>query len=272
MPDTRLGFSLVELSIVLVILGLLTGGILAGQSLIRAAQLRSVSTEYSRYYTATQTFRDKYMALPGDMTNATKFWGLQAGCAGNCLTVPSGTETFDGNGDGTIQCIGCDLSTTGNETYRFWQQLANAGLIEGQYTGVPAAAPALPEWGWASKLGVNVPTSRFSNSGWSIFWIAPKDISDVNWFEGDYGNMMIFGGADSTGLTWVPMLTPEDAWNIDTKLDDGKPATGRVVTNENQGGQCSDLAASAAASLAASQYKLTNATISCTLVMKSSAN
>lgn len=58
-------FSLVELSIVLVILGLLTGGILAGQSLIRAAELRAVSTEYSRYITATQSFRDKYFAVPG---------------------------------------------------------------------------------------------------------------------------------------------------------------------------------------------------------------
>lgn len=56
------GFSLVELSIVLVILGLLTGGILAGQSLIRAAELRAVSTEYSRYATAVQSFRDKYFA------------------------------------------------------------------------------------------------------------------------------------------------------------------------------------------------------------------
>lgn len=68
------GFSLVELSIVLVILGLLTGGILAGQSLIRASELRSVSTELQRYSSAIYSFRDQYMALPGDMLNATSFW------------------------------------------------------------------------------------------------------------------------------------------------------------------------------------------------------
>ena len=66
-------FSLVELSIVLVILGLLVGGVLSGQSLIRAAELRSVTTEYSRYTTAISSFRDKYFALPGDMSNATSF-------------------------------------------------------------------------------------------------------------------------------------------------------------------------------------------------------
>lgn len=69
----RNAFSLVELSIVLVILGLLTGGILAGQSLIRAAELRAVSTEYNRHFTAIQSFRNRYMALPGDMNNATRF-------------------------------------------------------------------------------------------------------------------------------------------------------------------------------------------------------
>ena len=69
-------FSLVELSIVLVILGLLVGGILSGQSLIRAAQLRSVTADYTRFVTAVNTFRDKYFALPGDMTNAQSVWGV----------------------------------------------------------------------------------------------------------------------------------------------------------------------------------------------------
>ncbi|MGB1540395.1 MAG: prepilin-type N-terminal cleavage/methylation domain-containing protein, partial [Rickettsiales bacterium] len=68
--NSKAGFSLVELSIVLVILGLLTGGILGGQSLIRAAELRSVSKEYEKYQTAINIFKDKYFALPGDFNNA----------------------------------------------------------------------------------------------------------------------------------------------------------------------------------------------------------
>ena len=81
-------FSLVELSIVLVILGLLVGGILAGQSLIHAAELRAVSSEYQRYRTAIYAFRDKYLGLPGDITTATNFWGAADGSTGT--TRPAG--------------------------------------------------------------------------------------------------------------------------------------------------------------------------------------
>src|SRR5438552_4058186 len=87
----RQAFSLVELSIVLVILGLLVGGILSGQSLIRAAELRSVTTEFSRYLAAVQSFKDKYFALPGDMANATAFWGIAGGTGSDatCLSTVS---------------------------------------------------------------------------------------------------------------------------------------------------------------------------------------
>ena len=69
------GFSLLELSIVLVILGLLAGGVLSGKSLIRAAELRTIGTERDRFRTAMYAFRDKYFMLPGDISNATSFWG-----------------------------------------------------------------------------------------------------------------------------------------------------------------------------------------------------
>src|ERR1700712_5143764 len=90
------GFSLVELSIVLVILGLLVGGVLSGQSLIRAAELRSVTTEYQRYTTAVGTFRDKYFALPGDMNNAASF-GWKDG---------AGSSVANGDGNGQVNSTG----------------------------------------------------------------------------------------------------------------------------------------------------------------------
>jgi prepilin-type N-terminal cleavage/methylation domain-containing protein len=130
------GFSLVELSIVLVILGLLVGGVLTGKSLIRAAELRSVTTDQQRFVAAAQIFREKYQAFPGDMTNATAFWGTAAACPGTYLQPSTDATTCNGNGDGGVRG-----DTTGsNESFRFWQQLANAGLIEGQYSGVTGSA------------------------------------------------------------------------------------------------------------------------------------
>ena len=91
----RKGFSLVELSIVLVILGLLVGGVLSGQSLIRAAELRAATQEYQRYYTATQTFRDKYFAIPGDFNNAQAFWDSRPRAAARPRPAPATAMAMD---------------------------------------------------------------------------------------------------------------------------------------------------------------------------------
>lgn len=109
------GFSLVELSIVLVILGLLTGGILGGQALIRAAELRTAMSDYSRYTAAVMSFREKYFALPGDMTNATAFWGDNNTVCPDAGITNGTPGTCNGNGD----------SNWGSQTEQFlvWQHL-----------------------------------------------------------------------------------------------------------------------------------------------------
>lgn len=214
------GFSLVELSIVLVILGLLTGGILTGQSLIRAAELRSVTTEFQTYQTAVHTFRDKYFALPGDMTNATDFWGAAHSTPATCKTTAStGTETCNGNGDGRIRTD----ATASNEWFRFWQHLANAGLIEGSYTGVGGSGGTQH-----AVIGTNIPASKLRNGGWSIETLGAYG-GNSNIFGLDYGTLMSFGSATSASPSYGALLTPEEVWNIDSKLDDGRPATGKVV-------------------------------------------
>src|SRR3984885_348580 len=65
------GFTLIELSIVLVIIGLIVGGVLVGQDLIRAAQVRATVTQIEKYNSAVNTFRGKYGALPGDLNAGT---------------------------------------------------------------------------------------------------------------------------------------------------------------------------------------------------------
>jgi prepilin-type N-terminal cleavage/methylation domain-containing protein len=249
------GFSLVELSIVLVILGLLTGGILAGQSLIRAAELRAVTTEYQRYIAAVNSFKDKYFALPGDMKNAQSFWGVAHATPATCITTASTTTaTCNGDSDGMIEYSG---SAGSNELYRFWQHLANAGLIEGTYNGI-----AGPGGSRHSQIGINVPPSKMTNAGWSVNWTAAST-GNAEWFSTTYNNMLTFGSSTATSLTYGSVLKPEEAWNIDTKLDDGKPGMGGLLALYNGG--CTLAADDADLSAA---YDLANSSIACRLVFR----
>jgi prepilin-type N-terminal cleavage/methylation domain-containing protein len=241
-------FSLVELSIVLVILGLLVGGVLSGQSLIRAAQLRSVSTEATRYITATQTFRDKYFAIPGDMANATNFWGATASCPG---TAGTGTQTCNGDGDGIIES---GTASEYVEHFTYWQHLANAGLIEGTYTGRAGAGSGIE-----AVVG-NVPASKLSNAYWFAFNWNQTITGSTAAFDGTYRDTQLqFGALSAAGSPATPVLKPEEAWNVDTKIDDGRPAYG--IMRERFWDNCTNAANSADLD---ANYSLTMTTAVCT--------
>lgn len=241
-------FSLVELSIVLVILGLLVGGILAGQSLIRAAELRAVGTEQQRFITATNAFRDRYFALPGDMTNATSVWGAAHATPATCITtVGTGTQTCNGSGNGLIQ-----LSAGSNEPYRFWQHLTNAGLIEGSFSGVTQGSTTY------SSTNANSPTSRIASAIWMVdSWGIITSGGGV--FDGVYGNIFSLGMPIANSIPYGRVMTPPELWNLDTKLDDGKPATGQLVSYGTLN-LCTDT--STATNLSAS-YLLSSSTVNC---------
>ncbi|MAR55613.1 MAG: hypothetical protein CMM93_00365 [Rickettsiales bacterium] len=259
----RLAFSLVELSIVLVILGLLTGGILTGQSLIRAAELRSVTTEFQRYQAAVQSFRDKYFSLPGDMRNATDFWGAAHATAATCLTtVGTGTQTCNGNGNGKIDDPAAATPAQYGEAFTFWQHLANAGLIEGTYSGRNAGSVHQLN----SIIGVNVPSGKLSNAGWGINNRSLAEAYfDSERYITDYGNMMVYGGGNTNSLPVNYIFTPEEAWNIDSKIDDGKPAYGKVIAR-GWNDKCGTSAAGAtSATNLNAVYRLSDTSILCSL-------
>jgi hypothetical protein len=249
----------VELSIVLVILGLLTGGILTGQNLIRAAELRSVVTEFQSHQTAVQSFRDKYFAIPGDMRNASDFWGYPGGNAANCpATAGTGTETCNGNGDGVLNSGSANQY---GEHYLFWQHMANAGLVEGNYTGRVGSGGS-----YASVPGTNVPASKLGNAGWT----ADNDASNGNssMYTVAYGNVLKFGGVMSGGTTQAAILTPEEAWGIDKKVDDGLPARGKLIARYwNNACAAADDGSSANDDLNAS-YRLTDKSVQCALIFR----
>lgn len=251
------GFSLVELSIVLVILGLLVGGVLSGQSLIRAAELRAVTSEYSRYVTATQSFRDKYFALPGDMTNATAFWGVAHATPATCVTTASSSPlTCNGNGDGIL------LPSAGsNESFRFWQHLANAGLIEGTYNGITQGTSSF------SSTTANSPISKLSQGLW-FAWNWNGITSDSSVFDGNYGNILQIGGFLLNNEARTPLFKPEEAWNIDTKLDDGLPGRGKMIGRDFFGFTGTNCTTATASTQSSATYYLAGTSKTCTLFFR----
>ena len=225
-----LGFSLVELSIVLVILGLLVGGVLSGQSLIRSAELRSVITERDRLYTAVNGFKDKYLALPGDITNGYAYWGPRgvAGCASDDNSVNGGC---DGDGDGTI-------NYGSGEDLKFFMHLTMAGLLEGAYDGTDNTD------GGIAPNSKNVVKSKLGNAYWDVFTQATTGASDYSIGSNggdDVGTWLVLGiPTGSTYLGQLPTLSNAEALNIDTKTDDGHATTGGMRALNAGSGVCTD--------------------------------
>jgi prepilin-type N-terminal cleavage/methylation domain-containing protein len=252
-------FSLVELSIVLVILGLLTGGILTGQSLIKAAELRSVATEYNQFVTAVNTFKGKYFALPGDMSNAEAFWLQTAGGCPETGATDLNPGTCDGNGDGELQ----DPNNNGEsgEIFTFWQHLSLARLINGEFTGSAGANDEAHH-----IVGTNTPVSKFSGAGWGIEFYDASPGTDF--FNISYdGNILEFGAPQNNNDMDDPIMIPEDAWNIDKKLDDGKPAQGNIIARRT--GANGDCTTAADHNDLDADYLLSEASVRCNFIFNS---
>jgi prepilin-type N-terminal cleavage/methylation domain-containing protein len=112
------GFTLVEIAIVLVIIGLLLGGILKGQEMITQAKIKNVIADMSGVSAAMYGYQDRYRALPGDDKNAPARW--------TGSTAPSGTATSKGNG-----VIDGKWTEAGTEAMVYWEHLRRAGFVSG---------------------------------------------------------------------------------------------------------------------------------------------
>ena len=213
------GFTLIELSIVLVIIGLLIAGVLVGRSLIESARIQRMISDYTGFQTAFFTFKQKYGQPPGDFTDAYTLWPGQCGAsAGVC----------NGTGNGII-----DLGAPGPETYQAFKHLSLAGLIPGAYTGVEyngsrrsvgdVNVPRGQIEGSIYTLGHDNSLSPFNTEPRTYFYIGcdvvantpdgdPATINCHNPAPNGYGNIL-------SGLV---------ASTIDTKVDDGAPQKGKA--------------------------------------------
>lgn len=215
----QLGFTLIELSIVLVIIGLIVGGVLVGQDLIKAAEIRATVSQYEKYNTAMNTFRTKYNGMPGDLLAAqSTAFGLDPVAGAHAGTTGLG----DGNGLIT-DTAATNLNAPVGETLLIWQQLALAGLsgenvgalitTTGQTAASPTAALYLPP----AKLGRGNSWIAGSSAGLNYYSLA--------------GVTGITAGAAGTATYATAVggaITPVESFNIDTKIDDGLPNTGVV--------------------------------------------
>jgi len=124
------GFTLVEIAIVLVIVGLLLGGILKGQEMIVQAKIKNLINDFNGVTAAVNSYQDRYRALAGDDLNAASRWAGQTN-SGN----GDGQWTCSGGATGGYKTVLAVQATNADECNLFWQHLRLGGFIQGQSAG-----------------------------------------------------------------------------------------------------------------------------------------
>lgn len=230
----KTGFTLIEMSIVLVIIGLIVGGILTGQDLINAAAVRAQISQIEKYNTAVRTFQGKYGGLPGDlsMASASQF-GFQS-------SAPCNGTTGERDGNGYIDGYysGQYVVEYGEATL-FWADLSQASLIEGSFPNGGATfsasicggvGTALSTTSGSSYVGTFFPTAKIGQSNF-VYVYDGSHASDGN--TGGIGDNW-FGIASITSvplngnMVTATAMSVLQAYNIDRKIDDGSPILGAV--------------------------------------------
>ncbi|MCP5361643.1 MAG: prepilin-type N-terminal cleavage/methylation domain-containing protein [Hyphomicrobiales bacterium] len=235
------GFTLVELSIVLVIIGLIVAGVLVGQDLIKGARIRATVTQIQQFDAGIGAFRVKYDAIPGDILSTT--------------ANAYGLSNVGGDNDGQIEDDSNNVPITnyGGEAIYFFPHLSDAEMIPGDYDETETTA------------GFGFPESRLKKGGY-----IPTSIGMILYYFLGLTDTQTIDAAVAEGA----ILTPEEAFSIDNKLDDGVPNAGTVlaVTAINTVDTTTGTASCLNNSVSPNVYRLANGTISCQLQIRASGS
>jgi prepilin-type N-terminal cleavage/methylation domain-containing protein len=213
------GFTLVEMSIVLVIISLLIGGIILGRDLISSAAARAQVAQIDKLKTALNTFKMKYSALPGDL-------GPGKAAAFGMLTR-AGT-TFNGDENGLVRAG--NAPALYGETQLFWTDLSSAGLLE-QTFAVPAATQISADTNPATFVPmVDRYLPRTSISLGHVYAYSNRPTADIQNYAGVTFELLSVAYTQAGAIRAQPLLPPSQAYYIDSKLDDGMPETGTILS------------------------------------------
>jgi len=235
-PVVKSGFTLVELSIVLVIIGLIIGGVLVGRELINAATVRAQISQIEKYQTAVNTFRGKYGYLPGDIPDpiATQY-----------AFAARGQYEGEGDGNGVIEGIQFDGANDENGTASFtgeaavfWTDLSAANLIEGKFN--TATSNTFPGSVTGAAIANYFPPAKIGNGNYVYVYSGgpgsgwPDNSNNMNYFGFSVVTSCYkcSGGSMGSGVPAAfPNIAVANAYAIDNKIDDGLPQSGRVTAN-----------------------------------------
>ena len=217
-PRRQSGFTLIEIAIVLVIIGLLLGGILKGQELINSARVKNLAADFRNIPLFIYGYQDKFKALPGDDP------AVVAHVGGTLATTPAGTQ-----GNGVISG-NWNSTTVTDESYLFWEHVRKAGLAPGVTT--PGATDYLPTNASGGTIGIQ--------SGATTAATSPIQAGNV----GISGAYIIC----STGILG------KFAKQLDTQMDDGNTAAGSMMATPTTGYNIGATATATASIVDATSY------------------
>jgi prepilin-type N-terminal cleavage/methylation domain-containing protein len=214
---SQAGFTLVELAIVMIIIGLLIGGVLKGQQLITNAQVAAQVAQFKAVDAATTSFRDMYNAVPGDILNPiTRLNGCTVAATPLCASAAGDGDNHLETAPGLAPAL---------EEKGFFADLALANLI----TGVVATTPVANCATW----GLCFPQGKISGTGVMPGYtggnIALTAISSAPNANVRGGTWLTLTNNPNIVMDAVGAITPNVAARVDTKIDDGSGTTGVVL-------------------------------------------